>query len=57
MYGSVNNLPGFVFIGLPAPESANPFLIPLGGHELGHSAWTQFVINDPKSPSYEPRIG
>lgn len=33
-------LPNFVLIGLPAPESSNPFLLPLAGHELGHSAWT-----------------
>lgn len=33
------HIPDFVLIGLPAPESANPFLIPLAGHELGHSCW------------------
>ncbi len=32
-------LNGFVLVGLPAPESANPLLIPLAGHELGHSVW------------------
>jgi hypothetical protein len=32
-------LPDFVLIGLPAPESANPLLVPLAGHELGHSVW------------------
>lgn len=39
VYSSINHLPGFVMIGLPAPESANPLLIPLAGHELGHSIW------------------
>lgn len=29
----------FVLVGLPASESANPFLIPLVGHELGHILW------------------
>jgi len=32
-------LPYFVLIGLPAPESSNPLLLPLAGHELGHSVW------------------
>ena len=29
----------FVFIGFPAHESGNPFILPLAGHELGHAAW------------------
>jgi len=33
------DLPGFVLIGLPAPETTNPFLVSLAGHELGHSFW------------------
>ena len=39
VYGEIPELPGFVLIGLPAPESANPLLLPLAGHELGHSLW------------------
>jgi hypothetical protein len=39
VYRAITDLPGFVLIGLPAPESSNPFLIPLAGHELGHSVW------------------
>lgn len=38
----VARIPGledFVFIGLPASEAANPLLIPLAGHELGHAVW------------------
>ena len=38
-YQSIPDLPGFVFIGIPAPESANPLLLPLAGHELGHTVW------------------
>lgn len=38
-YSTDTNLPQFVLIGLPAPESANPLLLPLAGHELGHSTW------------------
>jgi hypothetical protein len=38
-YYPVPFLPGFVLIGIPATESSNPLLIPLAGHELGHSLW------------------
>jgi hypothetical protein len=38
-YVSVHGLPEFVFIGLPASESDNAFLLPLAGHEFGHSLW------------------
>jgi hypothetical protein len=38
-YLGYHYLPGVVLIGLPAPESSNPFLLPLAGHELGHTAW------------------
>jgi hypothetical protein len=39
VYQAITYLPGFVLIGLPAPESSNPLLTPLAGHELGHSVW------------------
>lgn len=32
-------LPSYVLVGGPASESANPLVIPLAGHEIGHSAW------------------
>jgi hypothetical protein len=35
-----SELPNFVFIGLPASEAGNALIIPLAGHELGHSVWT-----------------
>lgn len=38
-YRPIAELPGFVLIGFPAPESSNPLLIPLAGHELGHTIW------------------
>jgi hypothetical protein len=38
---SFPDLPGFVLIGLPATESSNPLLMPLAGHELGHSIWAR----------------
>ncbi len=39
VYRSMSDLPGFVLIGLPAPESSNPLLISLAGHEIGHAVW------------------
>jgi len=39
VYRAIAGLGGFVLIGLPAPESSNPLLLPLAGHELGHSIW------------------
>jgi hypothetical protein len=39
VFREILGLPGFVLIGLPAAESSNPLLIPLAGHELGHSVW------------------
>ena len=41
VYSEVPELPGFVLIGIPSPESANPLLVPLAGHELGHSVWAK----------------
>lgn len=39
VYRCITDLPDFVLIGLPATESSNPLVIPLAGHELGHSVW------------------
>ena len=44
VYGSITDLPGFVLIGLPATESSNPLVIPLAGHELGHTVWTMYKL-------------
>lgn len=32
-------LPNFFLIGFPATESDNPLIVPLAGHELGHTLW------------------
>jgi hypothetical protein len=40
-YMSIPGLPGFVLIGVPAPESSNPLLMAVAGHELGHEVWTR----------------
>ncbi|MBI1955509.1 MAG: hypothetical protein HYS38_03860 [Acidobacteria bacterium] len=55
-YLDIPALPGFVLIGLPSPESANPLLVPLAGHELGHSVWSQKGLDDSVSPEIESRI-
>jgi hypothetical protein len=36
----IKYLPGFIIITIPSSESANPLLLPLAGHELGHRIWT-----------------
>ncbi len=41
-----NELPNVVLIGLPACESENPLLLPLAGHELGHSIWREKYLGD-----------
>lgn len=45
-YHTVSDLEGFLFIGLPAPESGNPLLVPLAGHELGHAVWHAYSIRN-----------
>jgi len=45
-YYNITDLPGFVLIGIPATESSNPLIIPLAGHELGHSVWKTLHIAD-----------
>ena len=39
IYAEIPALNNFVFIGFPATESANPLIVPLSGHEIGHSLW------------------
>ncbi len=51
-----DQLPGFVLIGLPATESANPLLMPLAGHELGHSVWGDFNLKGTFSPAVQKHI-
>lgn len=45
-------LSDFVLVGGPAPESGNVLIIPLAGHEIGHSAWRQADI----APKITPRL-
>lgn len=40
----VKRLSDYIFIGLPAPESSNPLLLPLSGHEIGHAVWHRGTV-------------
>ena len=49
-------LADFVIIGLPAFESSNALLIPLAGHELGHSIWKQQSLESKFKPKLEQAV-
>ena len=51
-----SQLPNFVLIGLPASESGNALIIPLSGHELGHSVWTTYGLDAKIRPELQKRI-
>jgi hypothetical protein len=48
---TVSVLPKYVLLGMPSSESSNSLILPLAGHELGHSVWinekleNEFVAN------------
>jgi hypothetical protein len=46
-------LPDVVLIGLPASESGNVLLIPLAGHEMGHSLW----VSEQGNQQYDVAVG
>lgn len=46
------HLPSFVVIGMPASEASNALLLPVTGHELGHSLWRRDRCHD----HFEPEI-
>jgi hypothetical protein len=41
------DLPDLMFIGMPATEAGNALILPLAGHELGHSVWRRPVVRGP----------
>lgn len=49
-------LPNFVLIGLPASESGNPLVVPLAGHELGHSVWRSYDADTRLSPVAQANV-
>jgi hypothetical protein len=46
------DLPSFLIIGLPASEASNALVLPVVGHELGHSLWRKEKCRD----HFEPGI-
>ena len=55
-YPEIPALPGFVLLGFPATESSNPLLVPLSGHELGHSVWKSRGLEQQFRPSIQSDI-
>lgn len=49
---SLDVLPNFVLVGGPAHESDSAFLVPIAGHEIGHSAWRYHGIEADIAPTY-----
>ncbi|MBI3410359.1 MAG: hypothetical protein HY040_18625 [Planctomycetes bacterium] len=56
VYKPIPVLPGFVLLGLPASESGNPLLVPLAGHELGHTTWQSQKLDEKFRPIIEMSI-
>lgn len=52
----ISQLPNFILIGLPASESENALIIPLAGHELGHTVWISKNIAESFSAIFWERI-
>lgn len=50
-------LPDFVLVGGPAPESGNVLIVPLAGHEIGHSAWRSHEVKDKIQADLTKAIG
>ena len=46
-------LPNYVFIGSPAIEAGNALIVPLAGHELGHSVWRNTGIGNDFYPQIQ----
>ena len=53
---NIELLPEYILVGGPAPESSNLLIIPLAGHEIGHSAWGQHDLSKAIRPSVTKAI-
>ncbi len=53
---NLQELPNFVIIGLPAPESENILIFPAAGHELGHSIWLKEKFRTKIEPSVRKEV-
>jgi hypothetical protein len=47
---ALEQLPKFVFIGVPASECHNPLVVPLAAHELGHVVWRRKGVKSEFDP-------
>lgn len=45
-YSDIPGMASFILLGLPSPESSNPLLIPLAGHEFGHALWSHLHLTN-----------
>ncbi len=52
---TVTVLPDYVLIGMPSSESSNSLILPLAGHELGHSVWQNEQLEDRYASEVEGR--
>ena len=55
-YLGITHLPDYVLIGLPAHESGNPLLLPLAGHELGHSIWATIDLSSKYAAQIDTKV-
>lgn len=53
---SIEELPEFIVIGIPASESDNVLVFPTAGHELGHSIWSKHSLEGSFSNKLESLI-
>lgn len=56
VYKPLRYLPSYVLIGFPASESGNPLLVPLAGHELGHTTWQRQNLGDVFDATIQQKI-
>ena len=47
---TVGVLPEYVLLGMPSSESPNALVLPLAGHELGHSVWRNEQLENKFAP-------
>jgi hypothetical protein len=53
---NVSVLPDYVLLGMPSSESPNALILPLVGHELGHSVWQSEQLENKYSSHVETRV-
>ena len=51
-----DELPHLMFIGLPSTEAGNSLIVPLAGHELGHSVWRRPIHRSPHLSTLDKQL-